>query len=64
MRETPPPERQLDRTLALGLLVLLLLSPPIVIWWTSPNSPWYVPYLLWLVIIFVTAWVQLRRHES
>ena len=64
MRETPPPERQLDRTLALGLLVLLLLSPPIVIWWTSPKSPWYVPYLLWLVIIFLAAWVQLRRHES
>lgn len=63
MRETPPPERQLDYTLALGLLVLLLLSPPIVIWWTTPASPWYLPYLLWLMIIVVTAWVHLRRHE-
>ncbi len=63
MRETPPPERQLDRTLALGLLILLLLSAPIMIWWTSPDSPWYVPYLLWLAIILVTAWFQRRRHE-
>ncbi len=63
MRETPPPERQLDRTLALGLLVLLLLSAPIMIWWTSPDSPWYVPYLLWLTIIVITAWIHHRSHE-
>jgi hypothetical protein len=63
MRETPPPERQLDRTLALGLLVLLLLSAPIMIWWTSPDSPWYIPYLLWLIIIVVIAWVHHRSHE-
>ncbi|MEJ2454580.1 MAG: UTP--glucose-1-phosphate uridylyltransferase [Candidatus Thiodiazotropha sp.] len=63
MRETPPPERQLDRTLALGLLVLLLLSAPIMIWWTSPDSPWYVPYLLWFTIILFTAWVHHRNYE-
>ena len=63
MRETPSPERQFDRTLALGLLILLLLSAPIMIWWTSPDSPWYVPYLLWLFIILVTAWIHRRRHE-
>ncbi|MGD8909275.1 MAG: hypothetical protein PVF13_04265 [Chromatiales bacterium] len=63
MRETPPPERQFDRTLALGLLILLLFSAPVMIWWTTPESPWYIPYLLWLLIILVTAWVSLSKHE-
>jgi hypothetical protein len=64
MRETPPPERQLDRTLALGLLIILLLSAPIVIWWTSPESPWYIPYLLWLFLIVMIAWIHRRRHDT
>jgi len=64
MRQTPPPERQLDHTLAVGLLILLLLSAPVMIWWTSPESPWYVPYLIWLAIITVIAWIQLRRDDS
>lgn len=64
MRETPPPERQLDRTLAVGLLIILLLSSPIMIWWTAPDSPWYVPYLLWFCIILVIAWIHRRRHDA
>jgi len=64
MRETPPPERQLDRTLALGLLVLLFLSTPIMIWWTSPDSPWYLPYLLWFIIILFIGWIHRRRHDT
>ncbi|MCU7797220.1 MAG: UTP--glucose-1-phosphate uridylyltransferase [Candidatus Thiodiazotropha sp. (ex Myrtea spinifera)] len=63
MRETPPPERQLDRTLALGLLIILLLSTPVMIWWTSYDSPWYVPYLLWLAIILFIAWIHNRHHD-
>ncbi|MCU7807459.1 MAG: UTP--glucose-1-phosphate uridylyltransferase [Candidatus Thiodiazotropha sp. (ex Semelilucina semeliformis)] len=63
MRETPPPERQLDRTLALGLLIILLLSTPVMIWWTSYDSPWYVPYLLWLAIILFIAWIHSRHHD-
>ncbi|MCU7852988.1 MAG: UTP--glucose-1-phosphate uridylyltransferase [Candidatus Thiodiazotropha sp. (ex Monitilora ramsayi)] len=63
MRETPPPERQLDRTLALGLLIILLLSAPVMIWWTSFDSPWYVPYLLWLAIIVFIAMIHRRHHD-
>ena len=62
MREIPPPERQLDRTLALGLLIILLFSAPLVAWWTSPGSPWYLPYLLWIAIILLIAWIQGRHH--
>jgi hypothetical protein len=63
MRETPPPERQLDRTLALGLFIILILSTPVMIWWTSKESPWYVPYLLWFLIIVCIAWINRRRHD-
>lgn len=57
-----PPERQLDRTLALGLLIVLLLSAPLTVWWTSAGSPWYLPYLGWLTIILFTAWIHHRHH--
>ncbi|MBT3048270.1 MAG: hypothetical protein AB2728_12735 [Candidatus Thiodiazotropha sp.] len=63
MREPPPPDRQIDRTVALGLLILLLFSAPIMILWTSPGSPWYLPYLLWAAVICLIAWVSLRHHE-
>lgn len=63
MRETPPPERQLDRTLALGLFIILILSTPVMIWWTAKESPWYVPYLLWVLIIVCIAWINRRRHD-
>ena len=64
MRDTPPPERQLDRTLALGLLILLVLSTPIMIWWTTPGSPWYIPYLLWFIIILAIGLIHYRRHDA
>ncbi|MEJ2609443.1 MAG: UTP--glucose-1-phosphate uridylyltransferase [Candidatus Thiodiazotropha sp.] len=58
MQKTPPPNQQIDRTLALGLLILLLFSTPIMMWWTTPGSPWYLPYLLWLGVIIIIAWMN------
>ncbi|MBV2091316.1 MAG: UTP--glucose-1-phosphate uridylyltransferase [Candidatus Thiodiazotropha sp. (ex. Lucinisca nassula)] len=58
-----PPDRQIDSTLALVLLIILLFSTPVMMWWTSPGSHWYLPYLLWLAVIFFIAWVNRRRHE-
>jgi hypothetical protein len=52
-----------DNTLLLGLFILLLFSSPILAWWASPANVWYLPYLLWLGIILLIAWVQRRRHE-
>lgn len=34
-----------------------------MIWWTSKDSPWYIPYLLWLAIIVFIAWIQRRHHD-
>lgn len=61
--QEPPPDRQIDRTIALGLLILLLFSAPVMIWWTSPESPWYLPYLIWMAVICLIAWINLRHHE-
>ncbi|MEJ2618804.1 MAG: hypothetical protein P8163_00810 [Candidatus Thiodiazotropha sp.] len=62
MPETPP-DRQIDRTIALLLLILLLFSSPVMMWWTSPGRDWYLPYLLWLGVIVFIGWVNRRRHE-
>jgi drug/metabolite transporter (DMT)-like permease len=63
MQEPPPPDRQIDRTIALGLMILLLFSAPIMIWWTSPGMPWYLPYLIWLGVICAIAWINIRHHD-
>ena len=30
-------------------------------WWMAPDTPWYVPYLIWLGVIVMTGVVQLWR---
>ncbi|MES9969364.1 MAG: UTP--glucose-1-phosphate uridylyltransferase [Candidatus Thiodiazotropha sp.] len=62
MRE-PPPDRHIDRTVALALLILLVFSAPIMTWWTSPNTPWYIPYVIWMAVVCIIAWINLRHHE-
>jgi hypothetical protein len=33
---------------------------PLVRWWAADDSPWYLPYLLWLLLIVLAAWVVQR----
>ncbi|MET0064785.1 MAG: UTP--glucose-1-phosphate uridylyltransferase [Candidatus Thiodiazotropha sp.] len=63
MRQSPPPDRLIDRTLALSLLVILTFSTPVMMWWTAPGRLWFLPYLLWLIVIVAIAWVN-RRHDD
>jgi len=37
---------------------------PLLVWWASDDSPWYLPYLLWLVIIVLAAWLQRRKRTD
>ncbi len=55
--------RQLDSVLLLALLALLLFASPLMTWWARDTSPWYLPYLLWLLVIFIGGWLQLRRGD-
>ncbi len=57
------PRRQLDSVILLALLALLLFASPLMAWWARDTSPWYLPYLLWLLIILIGAWLHLRRDD-
>jgi len=58
--------RYLDAVLVVFVIAALLFLSPVVLLWTHEDSPWYVPYLLWLGIIAAAAWVWHRRagHEQ
>lgn len=65
MPRNKEPEQQLDRVILLFLLALFLLLSPIKAWWAADNSPWYSPYLIWALLIFLTWRLQryLGRHD-
>ncbi len=54
-----------DRVWLLALLLLLIFASPLLTFWSMPDSAWYLPYLLWLLIIVIAAWLQagLGRHD-
>lgn len=62
---SPPPDtgRALDRVILLFLFAVLAFNPPLSTLWTQPESPWYAPYLVWLVIIVLSAWLHLGRNR-
>jgi len=45
--------------LVFGLGGLLLISP-MVGWWLRPELPWFLPYLVWLLIIALIPWAHKR----
>ena len=62
----PEPKQRItprDATLLVGLCILLLFSSPLVAWWASPTHAWYLPYLVWFVIILLIVWAQYHQHE-
>lgn len=63
MVKPPDPIRRIEWTLLVTGLALLLFATPVVYWWAQDDSPWYLVYVLWLVVIGFTAWLQLRRNR-
>ncbi|TXH96966.1 MAG: hypothetical protein E6Q72_02990 [Pseudomonas sp.] len=43
---------------------IYLFSPAIMDWWITPQSAWYRPYLLWLILIVVTLILQSQRDAD
>ncbi len=56
--------RPTEITIVVLLISLLILLPPLFTLWISIDSPWYLPYLVWLGIILLSYWLQrlLRKH--
>ena len=61
MRSNPESGRQLDTVVLLFAFAVLLFASPLTFWWATDSAPWYLPYLLWLGLIGLIAWVQYRR---
>lgn len=56
-----PPENDLrDASVLIGLLAVLLFASPLLSWWTRSGSPWYLLYLLWLIVIGLGALIHSR----
>lgn len=54
--------RHLDSVVLLFLFALFLLISPFTTWWAADDSPWYLPYLIWLGLILLIVRTQSRRH--
>ena len=56
--------RPAEITIVVLLITLLVLLPPLLSLWISPESDWYLPYLVWLGIIAMVYGLQrlLSKH--
>jgi hypothetical protein len=61
MRESADNERHFDRAILLALFAVLLFASPLARWWSALGAPWYLPYLLWLAVVLLGAWLQQRN---
>lgn len=61
----PRPDNDLrDSSVLIALLGLLFFASPLVAWWAGDHRPWYVPYLLWALIIILAALIQSLRARN
>lgn len=57
--------KSIDYTLIALMFVLMLLLSPLIEFWAALDAPWYSPYLVWLIAIFVTWFLQrkLKKYD-
>ena len=65
MRQQPDSDKYLDAVVVIFVCGAFLFISPFLLVWSGPSAPWYLPYLLWTVVIACAAIVQRlrRRHE-
>ena len=56
--------RPAEITIVILLIAILVLIPPLLSLWISPEVNWYLPYLVWLGIILLIYGLQrlLSKH--
>jgi hypothetical protein len=57
---TPPENDLRDASVLIGLLAILLFASPLMSWLTRGDHPWYLLYLLWLIVIGLGALIHSR----
>ncbi len=57
------PSSRPDLTLVVLLLALVLLASPLQGQWAATGL-WYLPYLLWAVVIALIAWLQAGKGSG
>jgi len=48
-----PSQHNRDHALATAFVLLLLFLPPVAHLWATGALPWYLPYLLWAVVLLL-----------
>jgi hypothetical protein len=55
---TPPPgERARDLSLLSFGVALLVFASPLRLIWAAEGRPWYLPFVLWLLVGLLAFWV-------
>ena len=49
------------RLVAVLVLSVYLLSPSMIDSWSNMERPWYTPFLIWLTLIVMVAWLEHKR---
>jgi hypothetical protein len=65
MRQQSDNARYLDAVVVIFVCGAFLFVSPFLLVWSVPAAPWYLPYLLWAIVILF-AWIVNRlrhRHE-
>ncbi len=57
--------KSLNLVLVTFIVAVFLFASPFRLLWMAPETPWYVPYVIWLAVIVMTGIVQYwrGRHE-
>ena len=64
MATRPDNGRYLNLVLVAFLVAVFLFASPFYLLWMAPETPWYVPYLIWLGVIVMTGIVQRWRGRD
>ena len=64
MRRPSDNARYLNLVMVSFLVGVFVFASPFHRLWMTPETPWYVPYLIWLAVIVMTGVVQLARGRD
>ena len=58
------PGQLLERVILITALALLLFVTPVIYWWAQDDSPWFLVYLLWFIMIVLSAWLYFTQRDD